>query len=386
MKKKDLVEDLVSKSCKDSIKELLIQWKPDAIFLIFSSILNIQVVDQEVIKHILKKHSLSIRDKCLNKYNSIKDNFNNCFDEELANEVYNEYLQHIISIDDSISLRKGILDIFQLTKKYNIKTVIVSNIDRQLLNAFFDKCKLRPLIDLQISNDQKAIVSTCDSLGFNLSKESILFISDSLADMSIAFQLKLTPKIFIQTENEDLNNQRYQFLQSINLDNPIRLIHEYTELIELFERSHILWGKEKIITKIVYIGAGGNIDKQAIPKICDVIPFDADAEIVLIGSGCEESLSRLRRFSEGISGALNCCTDQRKRIKFTITNDMSNVVNSKIVLCSAGKWPSVELSNKFAVIDPTGRTKQSFINQSMIEDIAQQVQQTKLIWCVELPD
>lgn len=94
----------------------------------------------------------------------------------------------------------------------------------------------------------------------------------------------------------------------------------------------------------------------------------------MIGSGNDASLSRLKGFSEDISGSFNCWTKQRKNIKFTVTNDYISIINAKIVCCSAGRWLSPELSKKFSQIDPTGRTKQSFVNKEMIENIAYQVQ------------
>lgn len=237
-----------------------------------------------------------------------------------------------------------------------MRLVILSNIDG-----------IPKLFDIQ--TDSEDINSIIETFEIHQNEDSILFIGETLKDMSIAFQNKFVPIML----NKETNN--LQILQNINLVNPIRLINDQTDFYELFEKSQKLWEKEREKTIIVYIGAGGNIGKQSIPKICDVIPYDVEAEIVFIGSGNEASLSRLKGFSEDISGSLNCCTtNKRKRIKFTITNDLSSVTNSKIVLCSVGKWPSVELSNKFVQIDPTGRTKQSFINQSMIENIAEKVQ------------
>jgi hypothetical protein len=61
------------------------------------------------------------------------------------------------------------------------------------------------------------------------------------------------------------------------------------------ENSKHLWQNKKV-TKIAYIGANGKIGKEAIPMICSQIPNGENVEIVLIGSGSENSLVRLRGF------------------------------------------------------------------------------------------
>ena len=120
--------------------------------------------------------------------------------------------------------------------------------------------------------------------------------------------------------------------------------------------------------KITYIGAGGKIGKQALTMMCSQVPSDEEANFVLIGSGSEESLTRLEGFRKDLAGALTINKNHGK-VNFTITNDYSKTADSDLVICSAGKHATKEEFEAFSSIDPSGRLVQSKINSEMIKNI-----------------
>ncbi|HSQ97723.1 MAG TPA: hypothetical protein VLL98_03310 [Rickettsiales bacterium] len=116
------------------------------------------------------------------------------------------------------------------------------------------------------------------------------------------------------------------------------------------------------------IGANGKIGKQAISMISSQIPEGENVEIVLIGSGTQESLTRLQGFVRDVCGSLEL-QGKRNNIKFTITNDYSQTKDSNIVICSAGKWPTQREKEAFSLVDPSGRLIQSQVNARMVVDV-----------------
>lgn len=297
--------------------------------------------------------------------------------KDLAKEAYEEYKQYLLNDTDKISLNDRISDLLEFCNNNSINTILVANQDPLIIEPIIEKYDISSLFDsLIFHDDSESLLSQIqliiDSLQPDSKRESLLFITNSIKELSFAFRSRCIP-IFI-TQNGTYIDNDLQLLLSSNLDNPIGIIQNSTYLLKFLEKTNENWSFKEEISKIVLIGAGGNIGKQSIPKICDSVPDNESAEIVLIGSGNDASLSRLKGFSEDISGSFNCCTKQRKNIKFTVTNDYISIKYAKIVCCSAGRWPSPELSKKFSQIDPTGRTKQSFVNKEMIENIAYQVQ------------
>ena len=88
--------------------------------------------------------------------------------------------------------------------------------------------------------------------------------------------------------------------------------------------------------------------------ICSKIPKDESVEMVLIGSGTQDSLIRLNGFVKDLLGELELY-EEKCNIKFIITNDYEKTSDSKIVICSAGKWPTKEEKEKFVKLDKSGR-------------------------------
>lgn len=347
---------------------------PKVVFFVSSSIIrNLDSINIEAINYTLSKHELStitdISKQKIDSEKSLKESFITIFGKELSNLAYDEYAQYLSNINDKISFSDGTIDLLKYLKKDNIKTVFVSNFIPISIDKILEQYELKSYFDFVILPDDQNPAATqifqlIEKLNLKLREDTLLFVGDSITDILFSFRYGFVPIIF--------NKHEFQSLEAVNLDNPIRFIENFNQLIELFENSKIQ--EDEKVVKITYIGAGGKIGKQAIPMICNIVPSEVTIEIILIGSGSEESLVRLSGFVSDIEGSLNLCSDNDKHIKFTITNEYKKICGSKVVLCSAGKWPSAELSKKFERIDPTGRTKQSFMNKDMIEDIAQRVQ------------
>jgi malate/lactate dehydrogenase len=127
-------------------------------------------------------------------------------------------------------------------------------------------------------------------------------------------------------------------------------------------------------TKIGYIGATGKIGRQVISNLCSQIPADEHVEIVLIGSGSDDSLIRLGGFQKDVLGFVRA-SNKAADITITVSNSYDAIQGSAIVVCSAGKWPSKEQAEQYQKIDPSGRLAQAFGNAGMIRDITREVQQ-----------
>lgn len=129
---------------------------------------------------------------------------------------------------------------------------------------------------------------------------------------------------------------------------------------------------DKNTTKITYIGGSGNIGKVAVNMICSQIPDGKDVELVLMGSGSQDSLTRLEGVVKDVKGAISLL-NKKSNIKFTITNDYSKTENSSAVICTAAKWPTPEQKEIFKKRDKSGRAAQSIVNANMISNISKQL-------------
>lgn len=127
--------------------------------------------------------------------------------------------------------------------------------------------------------------------------------------------------------------------------------------------------KDKNTTKITYIGGSGNIGKVAVNMICSQIPDGKNVELVLMGSGSADSLTRLEGVVKDVKGAISLL-NKKSNIKFTITNDYSKTQGSSAVICTAAKWPTPEQKEIFKKRDKSGRAAQSIVNANMISNIS----------------
>lgn len=91
--------------------------------------------------------------------------------------------------------------------------------------------------------------------------------------------------------------------------------------------------------KITYIGALGKIGQKALIMIVsnNFYKYNNKLEIVLITSDSNNSKNRLNGFVKDLNGIVFCNNNQNN-IKFTISNDYSEIKNSDIIICSAAKW------------------------------------------------
>lgn len=151
------------------------------------------------------------------------------------------------------------------------------------------------------------------------------------------------------------------------------IFFENNEHILLLHYYFILITNREFKMKITYIGAFGKIGRVALRDICSTETSqylknkEEELEIVLIGSDTAYSLERLSGCHKDVSGAIRL--NEINGIKFVITDDYSKTAGSKVVICSAGKWPSMEEKEEFKKTDKTGRLCQSFANKKMIQDI-----------------
>lgn len=150
---------------------------------------------------------------------------NNIFGNQLSNEINRNYLSYLINKKSQIKSNKRAVDILNYCLKNDMRLVILSNIDG-----------IPKLFDIQ--TDSEDINSIIETFEIHQNEDSILFIGETLKDMSIAFQNKFVP-IMLSKETNNL-----QILQNINLVNPIRLINDQTDFYELFEKSQNC-GKKK---------------------------------------------------------------------------------------------------------------------------------------------
>lgn len=125
-------------------------------------------------------------------------------------------------------------------------------------------------------------------------------------------------------------------------------------------------------TKFTYIGGNGKVGREALEKIYRRVPEDAEMDLVLIGSGTEESIKRLRGLVKDIEAALSVDSIYRN-VQVTYTNEYENIKNSDLVMVSAGAWPSKEEKEKYRKIDSSGRLAQSFVNKKLIENIGEKI-------------
>lgn len=362
----------------------LIPQKPKAIFFDLSStILDSHAVDVEAIDAILVKYGMpkwadGTRNK-KEKGKSMKDNFPNFFGVENAQKAYTEYLQYIIDNMERMPLINNSIEMLKYCMENGIKAIIVSNRDRLFVDVFMKKFGMESFFDGVITPndrgftkpDPRILTSSFERFDLDPKRDTLLFVGDAFADVRCAFKSGCIPILYTEIVRDEISPKNLERLKKVNPENPVREVKSQKEFIQLLENSKQLWQTQKP-TKITYIGANGKIGKEAIPMICSQIPDDKNVEIVLVGSGSEESLTRLSGFVKDVIGSLSL-QGKKVRIKFTITNDYTQAKGSDIVLCSAGRWPTESDFETYDKIDPSRRLAQSFVNAKMITEITQQL-------------
>ena len=369
---------------KKKINNKIIKKKPVAIFFDLSStILDSHKIDLECIDSVLIKYGLPKwlegTNKKKDKNKSMKLNFPNFFGEENSDKAYQKYFNLLLNNIHRMPLINGIEETLIYCNKNNIKCVIVSNRDKSFVEKFLEVFKFNKYFDEIITPETtgytkpnpKIVLPYIEKLNINNNNETILFLGDSFVDIKCNYNSGYVPILYTEIQRDEISNKNLERLSQLNPDNPIIIINNQKEFINLLEISKEYYIKKEII-KITFIGANGKIGKQALNMICASIPQKENVEMVFIGSGSQESLIRLNGLIKDLSGALEL-NDIKANIKFTITNDYKNTINSKLVICTAGKWPTKEEKEQFQLIDESGRLIQSKINSKLIEDITSQL-------------
>ena len=309
------------------------------------------------------------------KNKSMKDNFINFFGENNANQAYKEYFQLLLDNIYRMPLINGIEDTLKYCIENNIKCVIVSNRDKIFVEMFLKIFNFKNYFDEVITPETsgytkpnpKIVQPYIDKINIDQNNETILFMGDAFADIRCSYKSNCIPILYTEIIRDEISPKNLERLSKINPDNPIIIIRNQHEFIKLLEKSKLNWTKKEIL-KITYIGANGKIGKQAVNMICSKIPKEYNIEMVLIGSGTQDSLTRLDGLVKDLIGGLEL-KGENSNINFTITNNYKETINSKIVICSAGKWPTKKEKEEFNKIDPSGRLIQSKVNAKLISEI-----------------
>jgi malate/lactate dehydrogenase/phosphoglycolate phosphatase-like HAD superfamily hydrolase len=368
------------------MEEKLIPQKPKVIFFDLSStILDSHAVDIEAIDFILTKYGVPKWDEGTRekkeKGKSMKDNFPNFFGINNAEKAYSEYLKYIIDNIERMPLIMNSIEMIKYCKQNGIKTIIVSNRDKIFVDVFIKKFEIETLFDGIITPDDmgftkpdpRILTSSFEKFGLDPTRDTILFMGDAFADVRCAFRSGCIPILYTEIVRDEISPKNLERLKKINPENPVREVKSQKQFINMLEDSKHLWQNKKA-TKITYIGANGKIGKEAISMICSKIPDNENVEVVLVGSGSKESLTRLDGFVKDVTGSLSL-QGKKSKIKFVITNNYCQTKDSDIVLCSAGKWPTEFDREKYKSCDSSGRLIQSFVNAEMIINITEQLKE-----------
>ena len=300
-----------------------------------------------------------------------KESFKIYFGEELFENAYEEFNKILIDNISKLSLIGEIEKLFTFIQENKINLILIFDNDNSFVEKFLENFNLRKYFNDIINNSENNIKKYLDEIDFEPSDENIINIENNLEDIKHSFRYSLIPILFFEEKNEnDIFLKNLNNLSKIN-NNPITIIKKTNELIELFTKAKQQW-KEIEIQKITYIGANGKIGKHAINMICSNIPEKESVELVLLGSGSQNSLTRLQGLKKDIKGSL-IIQNKYPKVKFIITNDWNKIQNSNIIICCAGRWPNEKEIEEFKDKDPSNRLIQSFVNAKMIIELSQKI-------------
>lgn len=354
----------------------LLNQKPKSIFFNLNSLIkDFNIIELNYIESLFvkyEKHKIN-QDTNLNINNIklTKENLKYYLGEEVIDQFYKEYNQLLIDNIPKLTLSNEIEKIFQFLQKNNINSLLISDKDNIFTKKVLEKFKLEQYFkEIIFLTENDNIKSYLDKIEFEPINDNIIIIGNTLEDIKLSFKYSLIPILLINDKkgNETLFQNLESLLKIYN--NLIRIFDNNEELIKFFENSKKLW-KEEII-KITFIGANGNIGKQAINMICSNIPENEIVELVLLGSGSQNSLTRLQGMKKDIKGSL-IIQKKNPKVKFTITNDWPKIANSNIIICCAGKWPTEKEIEEFKYKDPSNRLIQSYVNAKMIIELTQKM-------------
>lgn len=353
------------------MENIIFKKKPKSIlFSLNSLILDFNTIQLDFLNKILIKYGKAKLSKDKN-IKLTKESFKIYFGEELFENAYEEFNKILIDNISKLSLIGEIEKLFTFIQENKINLILIFDNDNSFVEKFLENFNLRKYFNDIINNSENNIKKYLDEIDFEPSDENIINIGNNLEDIKHSFRYSLIPILFFEEKNEnDIFLKNVNNLSKIN-NNPITIIKKTNELIELFTKAKQQW-KEIEIQKITYIGANGKIGKHAINMICSNIPEKESVELVLLGSGSQNSLTRLQGLKKDIKGSL-IIQNKYPKVKFIITNDWNKIQNSNIIICCVGRWPNEKEIEEFKDKDPSNRLIQSFVNAKMIIELSQKI-------------
>ena len=344
------------------MENMIFKNKPKAIlFSLNSLILDFDVIQLDYVNKILIKYGKPKLSKDTNN-KLAKESFKNYFSEELFEKGYEEFNKILIDNIPKFTLKDGIVKLFTFIQENKINLILIYNNDNSFVDKFLENFNLRKYFNDIINNSENNnIKKYLDEIDFEPLDENIITIGNNLEDIKYSFRYSLIPILFMEKEKENENDillKNEKNLSKIN-NNPITIIKNTNEIINLFKKEKQQW-KETEIQKITYIGANGKIGKHAINMICSNVPEKESVELVLLGSGSQNSLTRLQGLKKDIKGSL-IIQNKYPKVKFIITNDWNKI------------QPTEKEIEEFKDKDPSNRLIQSFVNAKMIIEFSQKI-------------
>lgn len=352
--------------------------KPKNIFFDLTYIIkeDFDIISLECINSIFLKYGKEEIKNSNFKNNNIeidKDKFLSYFGEEKYEQIYKEYIHLLLDKIPKCTLLDGIENILQFCQDNEINCGIISDKNKCFIDEFLEIFNLKKYFnDIIIRTDTNNITSFFDKIDYESLNDVLLFVGQTLEDIKFSFRFNLIPVIFTEIKiDKDFCINNIEILSKIYHNTEFIRFKNYLEMFKFLEKSKQNWENIKI-TKITYIGANGKIGKQAINMICSNIPENEYVELLLLGSGSQDSLSRLQGLKKDIKGSL-IIQGKNPKVKFIITNDWSKTSDSNIIICCAGRWPTEQEILEFKNKDPSNRLIQSFVNAKMIIGISKKI-------------
>ena len=228
------------------------------IFDLCGTLMNSKKIDHEAIDYTLScynKDCWKITRLKKDKSKSMKDNFSNFFGN-YAEEAYAIYINYLLEHVQDISFFDNASEHLKLLKSYNIKTAIITNRDKQFIDAL-DSHKnfisdIKPFVDIIITADETGITKPsskivdytlkCLSLSEVRQQEDIVFIGDSYADMQVAINYPAVPILLTATTadiTEDFlirnNTKIYQAESHDNIMNMFKQYKRHNKILHLLQ-------------------------------------------------------------------------------------------------------------------------------------------------------
>lgn len=178
--------------------------KPQAvIFDLSSTLINSQELDREALNHVLGMYGKPVWSdvrKNRDASKSIKENFPNFFGSD-ADEAYQAYIHYLLANKSRMPLFDGVLETLKILKKNNIKTIIISNRDKSFVREMLKEHQLEQYVSVAVGAedtpytkpDREIIDVALKMAGIAPERDRILFVGDSLADMSCADRSGVIP-------------------------------------------------------------------------------------------------------------------------------------------------------------------------------------------------